>query len=133
MVAHIIAWIATAVAFLGLDALWLTQMWPRLYKPLVGEITRTQLNLSASVAFYVIYITAIVYFAVSPALAKASMSKALISGALLGLAAYATYNLTNQATLRGWDWRVTFADMTWGTVATALAAAIAYAVASRFN
>lgn len=133
MAAYITAWIVTAIAFLGLDAIWLTQMWPRLYKPLVGEITRAQLNIAASVAFYAIYVSAIAYFAVAPALEKASMSKALINGALFGLAAYATYNLTNQATLKAWDWRVTLADMTWGTIATALAAAIAYAVASRIS
>lgn len=133
MTSYIVAWVAAAIAFLGLDAIWLTQMWPRLYKPLVGELTRTQLNFTASAAFYVIYITAILYFAVAPALAKESIGKALLSGALFGLAAYATYNLTNQATLKGWDWRVTFADMAWGTIATGLAAAIAYAVASRFS
>lgn len=133
MAAYITAWIVTAIAFLGLDAIWLTQMWPRLYKPLVGEITRAQLNIAASVAFYAIYVSAIVYFAVAPALEKASLSKALISGAFFGLTAYATYNLTNQATLKAWDWRVTLADMTWGTIATALAAAITYAVASRFS
>lgn len=133
MAAYITAWIAAALAFLGLDALWLTQMWTRLYKPLVGEITRTELNMPASVGFYVIYISAIVFFAVAPAIERGGLGRALFSGAALGLVAYATYNLTNQATLKAWDWRVTFADMAWGVVATALAAVISYAVASRVS
>jgi uncharacterized membrane protein len=133
MAAYITAWIVTALAFLGLDAVWLTQMWPRLYQPIVGEITRAQINITASVAFYVIYISAVVFFAVAPALEPGGIGKALLNGAIFGLAAYATYNLTNQATLKAWDWRVTFADMTGGTIATALAAAIAYVVASRFS
>jgi uncharacterized membrane protein len=133
MAAYITGWIVAALAFLGLDAVWLTQMWPRLYKPLVGEITRAQLIVPAAVAFYLIYISAIVFFAVAPALERGGLGRALFNGGALGLVAYATYNLTNQATLKAWDWRVTFADMTWGTVGTALAAAIAYAVASRVS
>lgn len=133
MAAYAISWIAAAIAFLGLDALWLTQMWPRLYKPILGEITRAKLDSGAALAFYVVYISAIVFFAVAPALERGGVSKALINGALFGLAAYATYNLTNQATLRGWDWRIVGADMAWGTFATAIAAAIAYTAASRLS
>jgi len=131
MVAYLTAWIAGALAFLALDAIWLTQMWPRLYQPMVGEIVRPQLNYTAAIAFYVIYTAAIVYFAAAPALERGGVGKALLNGAIFGFAAYATYNLTNLATLRAWDWRVTFADMTWGAVVTAIAAAAAYAVASR--
>ncbi len=131
MVAYLTAWIAGALAFLALDAIWLTQMWPRLYQPMVGEIVRPQLNYTAAIAFYVIYTAAIVYFAAAPALERGGVGKALLNGAIFGFAAYATYNLTNLATLRAWDWRVAFADMTWGAVVTAIAAAAAYAVASR--
>ncbi|MFN3463570.1 MAG: DUF2177 family protein [Terricaulis sp.] len=131
MAAYITAWIAGAIAFLVLDAIWLTQMWSRLYQPLVGEITRPQLNFAAAIAFYIIYTAAIVYFAAAPALERGGIGKALLNGAVFGFAAYATFNLTNQATLKAWDWRITFTDMTWGTVVTAIAAAAAYGMASR--
>jgi uncharacterized membrane protein len=131
MLTYVVAWITTAIAFLGLDAIWLSQMAPRIYKPFIGEIMREGMNVCAAVAFYLIYVSGIVFFAVLPALEKGSLGKALINGAILGLVAYATYDLTNQATLKIWDIRVTLADMTWGIVATAAAAAIAYTVAAR--
>lgn len=131
MFSYLAAWVVTALTFLGLDAVWLSQMGPRLYKPLIGEITRPQPNFGAAAVFYLIYVSAIVFFAVAPGLEKSSLSKALLNGAALGLVAYATYDLTNQATLRIWDIRVTLADMAWGTIATAIAAGVAYAVASR--
>ena len=131
MASYFTAWIVGALAFLALDAIWLTQMWPRLYQPMVGEIVRPQLNYPAAIAFYFIYTAAITYFAVAPALERGGVGKALLNGAIFGFAAYATYNLTNQATLKAWDWRVTATDMTWGAVVTAIAAAAAYAVASR--
>jgi len=133
MLTYVVAWIATAIAFLGLDAIWLSNMAPRIYKPFIGEIMREGMNVGAAVAFYLIYVSGIVFFAVLPALEKGSLTKALINGAAMGLVAYATYDLTNQATLKVWDIRVTLADMAWGTVATAAAAAIAYTVASRVS
>lgn len=131
MLPYVVAWITTAIAFLGLDAIWLSQMAPRFYKPLIGSIMREGVNVGAAVAFYLIYVSAIVFFAVAPGLEKASLAKAMLNGALLGLVCYATYDLTNHATLKVWDIRITIADMTWGVVATAVAAGVAYAVASR--
>lgn len=131
MLPYLVAWITAAIAFLGLDAIWLSQMAPRLYKPLIGSIMREGVNVGAAVAFYLIYVSAIVFFAVAPGLEKASLARAMLNGALLGLVAYATYDLTNHATLKVWDIRITIADMTWGVVATAVAAGVAYAVASR--
>jgi uncharacterized membrane protein len=133
MLTYVVAWITTAIAFLGLDAIWLSQMVPRLYKPLLGDIVREGLNVGAAAAFYLIYVSGIVFFAVAPALERGSLTKALINGAAMGLVAYATYDLTNQATLKAWDVRVALADMAWGTIATAAAAAIAYTVASRVS
>lgn len=133
MLTYIVAWIATALAFLGLDAVWLTTMTPRVYKPVMGEMMRPSPDMGAAAVFYLIYVSAIVFFAVAPGLEKASLTKALINGALLGFVAYATYDLSNQATLRFWELRLTLIDMAWGTVATAAAAGIAYTIASRFS
>jgi uncharacterized membrane protein len=114
------------------DAIWLSQAVPRVYKPMIGELLRPDISWPAAIAFYFIYVCGIVYFAVAPALAKQSLSVAFINGALLGMIAYATYDLTNQATLKIWDWRLTLIDMAWGACATALAASASYWLAQRF-
>jgi len=115
------AWIFTALAFGALDAIWLTQFGPRLYRPLIGDILRSDVNWPAAIAFYLIYVSGIVFFAVLPALETQSFTTALLNGAVFGFVAYATYDLTNHATMKVWDIRVTVIDMAWGTSATALA------------
>jgi uncharacterized membrane protein len=130
---YVIDWISTGVAFAIADAIWLSQAAPRLYRPMIGEILRPDVSWPAAIAFYLIYVSGIVYFAVSPALEKQSLSAALINGAVLGLVAYATYDLTNQATLKIWDTRLTLIDMSWGTFATALAAGAGYWLTQRFS
>jgi uncharacterized membrane protein len=128
-----IAWIVTAIVFLGLDAIWLSQMSKRLYRPLIGDLLAPKVELAAALAFYVIYVSGIVFFAVAPALERGGMARALLCGAALGFVAYATYDLTNQATLRGWDVRVTLADLAWGAFVSAVSAAAAYWVAVRVS
>lgn len=128
-----IAWITTAVAFGILDAIWLSQIGPKLYRPLIGELLAPAVNWPAAIAFYLIYVSGIVYFAVAPALDKQSLVTALINGAVFGFVAYATYDLTNHATMRVWDIRVTLYDMAWGTVASALAAGAAYGITQRVS
>jgi uncharacterized membrane protein len=130
---YAIAWLGAALAFLIADAIWLTQVGPKLYRPLIGELMSDRLNVPAAAAFYLIYVSGITYFAVAPALQADSLTRALINGAILGLVAYATYDLTNQATLKVWDIRVTLADMAWGAFASALAAGAGYLAATRFG
>ena len=130
---YLIAWISTGIVFAIVDAIWLSQAAPRLYRPMISEILRPDVSWPAAIAFYLIYVSGIVYFAVAPALAKQSFSAALINGAVLGLFAYATYDLTNQATLKIWDTRLTLIDMSWGTFATALAAGAGYWLTQRFS
>jgi uncharacterized membrane protein len=130
---YIAAYALTALAFLGLDAAWLTTMADRLYRPALGNLMLEKFALGPAAAFYFLYVAGIVGFAVAPAVAAGSASGALLRGAALGLLAYATYDLTNQATLRGWPWSVTLADMAWGTVATGVAAWIAAAVMLHFQ
>jgi uncharacterized membrane protein len=119
----LIAYAVTAVVFLALDAIWLTAMADRLYRPALGRLMLDRFALAPALAFYAIYIVGVLVFAVMPGLESRRRTTALGLGALLGFVAYATYDLTNQATLRGWPWRVTLADLCWGTFVTALAAA----------
>ena len=123
-----IAYIATALVFVGMDAVWLTLAAQRLYRPLMGNMLLERFNLVPALLFYTAYIGGIVFFAVSPALHSGRWTTAALYGALLGLFAYGTYDLTNQATLRGWPVAVTIADLCWGIALTAFAAAIGYLV-----
>ncbi len=115
------AYFSTLIVFAAIDAIWLTQVGPSLYKPILGELLAPQPRLGAAVAFYLIFIAGIVYFAVWPGLFSGWQS-ALLKGALFGFFAYATYDLTNQATLAIWSTKITLLDMAWGTLLTGAAA-----------
>ena len=117
------SYLSTALVFLVLDAVWLTVMADRLYRPALGNIMLERFSPAPAVIFYVIYMVGVVVFAVAPSLVTGRWTTALALGALLGLMAYATYDLTNQATLKNWPWKVTIADLCWGTFVTAVSAA----------
>jgi uncharacterized membrane protein len=127
----LIAYACCAGSFLLLDACWLSLMAERLYRPALGALLRPDFDLLAAALFYLLYIAGVVGFVVRPALASGRALAALGGGAAFGLVCYATYDLTNQATLRGWPWHVTLADLAWGSSATALAALVAFLVARR--
>jgi uncharacterized membrane protein len=131
MMRLLVAYGVTLVAFCALDFTWLSLMGPRLYKPELGELLSSTVRPGAAIAFYILYVAGLVFFAVRPALAGQAWTTATLNGAVLGLVAYATYDLTNQATLRIWSVKVTFLDLAWGAFASALAATIAYAVTAR--
>lgn len=122
MGAWIIAYIAAGVVMLGLDAVWLSLAASRLYRPRLGEMLLDNFRLAPAILFYIVYIAAILVLAVQPAITSGRPTAALLRGAVLGLVAYATYDLTNQATLRGWSSVVTVADLSWGTTLTAIVA-----------
>ncbi|MBV9843012.1 MAG: DUF2177 family protein [Sphingomonadaceae bacterium] len=124
----LIAYVATGVTMAAMDSVWLTLAAPRLYRPLLGDMLLPGFNAAPAVLFYLLYIGGIVGLVVLPALATRSRNAATARGALLGLVAYGTYDLTNQATLKGWSTTVTVADLCWGTFLTAFAATIGYAV-----
>ena len=134
MLRYALGYVATAVVFLALDAVWLTQMADRLYRPRIGTLMADAPSLPPAVAFYLIYIGAVTWFALVPALRPdGGWTRLLVNAALFGLAAYATYDLTNQATLKTWSTAVTLADMAWGAFVTTAAASAGYFVASRFG
>lgn len=115
----------TALLFLALDAVWLFTSYDRLYRPAIGHLLRDGFALAPAAAFYALYVLGIVVFAVQPGLLSRRSSTAAARGALFGLIAYATYDLTNQATLRDWPWHVTLIDLCWGAAASAASAAAA--------
>jgi len=113
-----------AVVFLALDSLWLSTMAPRLYRPKLGHLMADELVWPAAVLFYALYLLGVVVFTVRPGLQAASTAVSLRHGALFGLIAYATYDLTNQATLRDWPWLVTAVDLVWGATVTGISAGV---------
>ena len=121
----IIAYLAAALAFGVLDFLWLRWAAPNLYRPVIGSIMAEDFRKGAALAFYVIYIGGMVYFAVRPALADGQISTAVLNGAILGALCYATYDLTSQAVLKVWATHVSLADIAWGAFATAVASGAA--------
>ncbi len=126
----LVGYIATALVFMAMDATWLTLMGPRLYRPVLGPMLTDKVDVGAAVAFYAIYIFGLIAFAVRPALVEGQARTAVLSGALLGFVAYATYDLTNQATLRLWSPKITFADLAWGVTASAVASAAGFYAAA---
>jgi uncharacterized membrane protein len=128
-----VAYLAAAVVFLVLDGLWLGFIAGDFYRNRVGHLLLEQPDLAAAAAFYALYLVGVVMFAVAPALQERSVVRAIGRGALFGLIAYATYDLTNLATLKGWSTAVSLLDMAWGAVVTAATAAAGYFAARRFR
>jgi uncharacterized membrane protein len=122
-------WVAyglAAVVFCVLDFIWLGFISRDFYKSHLGSLLLTKPRLGPAAIFYLVFIFGIVYFCVLPALAAGTWSTALVSGVLFGAIAYATYDLTNLATLQGWSTAVALADLAWGAFVTAAAAVGAY-------
>lgn len=127
----IVAYGAAALAFGALDAVWLRWAGPNFYRPAIGELLADSFRMAPALVFYAAYIAAMVWFAVRPGLAG-GIGAAALNGALLGAICYATYDLTNQATMKVWPVHVTLADIAWGAFATAVAASVATWAAGRF-
>lgn len=125
----LVAYLSGLVAFVALDFVWLGVMVRRLYQPELGEILAAKPRLASAVVFYLAYAAGLVFLAVGPALKDGAVGRAAINGLVFGAGAYATYDLTNQATLRMWSMKVTVADIAWGACATAIAAVAAFAAA----
>ncbi len=132
MLRFLIAYVATAVVFLGLDSIWLTLTASRLYRPVLGDMMAPTFQIAPAVVFYPLFFVGVIYFAVAPALAAGDWTRAAFNGAFFGLLAYGTYDLTNQATLKQWSTTLTIADMAWGAVVSGVSATAGYAAANWF-
>ena len=128
----IIAYVAAGVSFGALDALWLGWAGKNLYRPALGDLLAPGFRPAPAIAFYLLYIAALVWFAVRAGHMQ-GLSFAVLNGALLGAICYATYDLTNQATMKVWPVHVTLIDITWGAFASAVAAGVGCIAASRFG
>ncbi|MBS7742561.1 MULTISPECIES: DUF2177 family protein [unclassified Chelatococcus] len=124
-------YIAFLIAFGICDAIWLGTMTGKLYRPALGDLIVEQVRYWPAALFYFGFPLGVVHFALMPALRYGSANAALLNGALIGLLAYATYDLTNYATLRPWTLTITVVDLVYGTVAVGLCTWVAYIVVRR--
>ena len=125
---YLVAYLATAAVFFGLDFVWLSTATSRVYRVMLGGLLLDKPNLPVAALFYLVYVGGVVIFAVAPALNAGSWTTALLRGAILGLIAYGTYDFTNLATLKGWPALVSVIDLAWGISATAIAATLGFLV-----
>ncbi len=121
-------YVITVPIFFAIDLLWLGVVAKPLYRKHLGEILAPKVNWKAAAAFYLVYIAGILIFAVAPALEKESAGRALLWGLLFGFFTYATYDLTNMATLPRWPLAIALVDIAWGMVLCASVAALSYRV-----
>ncbi len=115
----IIGYLLTAVVFFAIDMLWLGLIAKGLYNKYLGSFLAEQVNWTAAIIFYLLFIVGIFIFAIMPAVEKDSLMKAILLGALFGFFTYATYDLTNLATLKDWPLKIVLIDIVWGAVLTA--------------
>jgi uncharacterized membrane protein len=124
--------IALPVFFI-IDMVWLVLVAKNFYQKQIGFLMRPDVNWAAAIIFYLLFIAGLVVFVISPAVEKHSWTHALLFGALFGLITYATYDLTNLATLKDWPLIVTIVDLIWGTVLAASISVITYFIGSKIG
>lgn len=124
-----IAW----VVFFIIDIIWLTVIARKLYQKELGYIMSERPNWFAAIAFYLLFMAGLVFFVIQPAVDKESLYQALFTGMFFGLITYATYDLTNLATLKDWPLKITIIDLIWGTTLGGTVSAITYLIAKQLK
>jgi uncharacterized membrane protein len=128
----VLVYLITVPIFFIVDLVWLGVVAKSFYQKHLGYLMRPQVNWTAAILFYLLFIIGIVIFAVKPALEAQSGLRALAYGALFGFFTYATYDLTNLATVKDWPVIVTAIDLVWGTVLCGAVAWVSYQISIRF-
>jgi uncharacterized membrane protein len=119
--------------FLAIDMAWLGLVAKNFYAKRIGFLMKTDINWTAAILFYLLFIIGLVLFVIMPAVGKGSWVHALLFGALFGLIAYATYDLTNLATLKDWPLIVTIVDLAWGAVLAGSVSMVTFFIASKIG
>ena len=121
-------YIVAVVVFFLIDMLWLGVIAKDLYAKELGHLLTNNINWVAAIIFYLLFVVGIVFFVIHPAIEKNSFSYALIAGLLFGFMTYATYDLTNLATLKDWPLKIVFIDIAWGSFLSASVSVVTYYV-----
>lgn len=124
-------YLLTLLPFILLDALWLGLVVPGFYRSQIGYIMAESPNWAAAILFYLLFIAGMVVFVTGPGIQAGGVRKSALRGAFFGLVTYATYDLTNLATLAGWPLLMTVVDMAWGTILGGITAAAAVCLGTK--
>ncbi len=119
--------------FVALDMVWLALVAKDFYRQQIGSLMKDDINWMAAIVFYLLFVVGLVFFAIAPAIEKNSWRHALFLGALFGLVTYATYDLSNLATLKDWPLLVTIVDLVWGVVLAAMVSTTTYFIARKIG
>jgi uncharacterized membrane protein len=119
---YLAGYVAAAAVLVALDMLWLGVIAKATYQQAIGHLMADKPDIAAAVAFYVLYAAGLVVFVLAPQADQPAWSQTLLRGALFGFFAYATYDLSNLATLKGWPLSLTLIDLVWGSALSAAAA-----------
>ena len=116
------------VVFLVVDLIWLGLVAKDLYNKEIGSLLKPDVNWAAAIIFYLLFILGLVIFVIEPSVTAGSLGKVMLLGAFFGLVTYATYDLTNLATMQGFTLRITLIDLTWGTTLGFLTSTLTYLI-----
>lgn len=125
-------YLITAFVFFVFDIIWLGLISKQLYRNHLGHLMAPQVNWVAALVFYTLFIFGLIFFVINPAIEKGSLSYAILAGGFYGLIAYATYDLTNLATIKDWPLNITIIDLIWGTFLNAMTSGVTFFIATRF-
>lgn len=117
--------------FFAIDMVWLGLIATNFYRGQIGSLMKTDINWTAAIIFYLLFIVGLVFFVITPAVEKGSWTYALFVGAFFGFITYTTYDLTNLATLKNWSLIVTIVDLAWGAVLSASVSTVTYCIAHK--
>ncbi len=121
-------WLAALVSSALIDGVWLFFVARGFYAKQIGHLMADSPHWMPVAIFYPLFSAALVYFAVMPGIATGSLARTVLMGAAFGFVAYATYDLTNHATLKDWPLVMTLVDILWGTFLSAIIAGIVFLV-----
>jgi uncharacterized membrane protein len=120
------------LVFIAIDAVWLGLIAKNFYAKHIGSLLKQNVNFTAAIIFYLLFVVGLVIFVITPAIEKRSIQSVLLLGSLFGLITYATYDLTNLATLKDWPLVVTIVDLIWGAFISVSVSSITYLIYMRF-
>ena len=118
--------------FLILDAIWLGFIAKNFYAKQIGFLFKSEINWAAALIFYLLFIVGLIIFVINPSIEKSSLMHAMIYGAAFGLISYATYDLTNLATIKDWPVLVTIVDLIWGSFLSSMVSVLTYVIFNKF-
>lgn len=119
--------------FFAIDMLWLGLVAKDFYRGQIGFLMKSNINWSAAIIFYLLFIVGLVFFVITPAVEKSLWMEALLLGAFFGFITYATYDLTNLATLKDWPLFVTLVDLAWGAILAGSVSTVTYFIAKKIG